>query len=228
MSIPGAMTLPALVARCQALAELGGYANAGAPPDWEAQINAAYAEFTWDGETHIDSLNLATTTVADTATYTLGAVGTDRSWKVINEVWVGDYLVERSSESAVRAGNRNWLRASSGTPSVWWRISTNVIRLYPAPSTSALTITVRGVRSPVALTGTAYPDIPEVYHSKLADRAYLEEAMRYARGEERQALSDKIVRWKAAVQALKGRAGIEASYGAQMTRPQVASSRVSP
>lgn len=222
------MTLAQLVLRCEALAELEGFVNADNPPDWAAQVNAAYLEACWEAETHTVTLSLGNT-VANQAEYELGDVGTDRAVKLIHEVWVGTTtLLTQSSEAAVRQMDPRWLMATSSTPAVWWRTSPWLLRLYPAPSTAGQAITARVVKCPAPMAASDYPDLPEVFHSRLADRAYMEEAVRWVRGEARQALADNIDRWRSSLSALKGRAGGEATRGVALGRSVRSSDRITP
>lgn len=227
MATSGAYTLAQLAARAAALAELEGFGNAASPPDWSAQVNAAYAEFCWLAETHTEALALDDT-VAGQAEYTLGAAGTDRAIKIIHEVWVDDDLLEPGSESSLRQRDGRWSRQADGTPCMWWRPSPWVIRLWPAPATGGQALTVRCVRPPAPLTATEYPDIHEVYHARLADRAYMEEAVRWVRGDARQALQDNIDRWRSSVTDAKGRAAVEGSRGYALHRGLRGNSMVSP
>lgn len=227
MAAPGAYTLAQLAARAAALAELEGFDNAATPPDWSAQVNAAYAEFCWLAETHTETVTLDDT-VAGQAEYTLGDSGTDRAIKIIHEVWVDDDLLEPGSESSLRQRDERWSRKADGTPCVWWRPSPWVIRLWPAPATGGQALTVRCVRPPAPLTATQYPDIHEVFHARLADRAYMEEAIRWVRGDARQALTDNIDRWRSSITDAKGRAATEGARGVQVRRLLRASGRVSP
>ena len=228
MATAGALTLGQLVLRCEALAELEGFTNADNPPDWAAQVNAAYLEACWEAETHTETLDVGDT-VAGQAEYDLGVVGTDRAVKLIHEVWVGTTtLLTQGSEASVRQADPRWLMATSGTPATWWRPTPWVLRLHPAPSTAGLAITARVVRCPAPMAADDYPDLPEVFHSRLADRAYMEEAVRWVRGDARQALQDNIDRWRASLSALKGRSGGEATRGVALGRSVRASDRVTP
>lgn len=216
------MTFGQLQARAAALADVAGYTDAATAPDWAQLINDAYAEFTWLAESHPDTLTLTDATVANQAEYSIATVGTTRSWKAVVTVRVGDRTLTRASEGQLRRMRPDWDASESGTPEFYVVYRGRVLRLYRPPDTASEDIVVRGIRSAAAMTlDSEYPDIPEVHHSALADRAYWEIGLMHLRGEERAALQGQVDRYTASVAAQSGASAMSSMWGVERRLPSV-------
>ena len=81
----------------------------------------------------------------------------------------------------------------------------HVLRLWPAPDTAGVTLTVYGVRTPAALSaGSDTPLVPDVHHEAIAQRAAWFVMEPWVRGAELQTLQARIDAWASRVRKLRG------------------------
>ncbi len=202
------MTFAELKARAAELYELCGFTDTAYTPDWDELVNRAWEEYAWEAEIVRSEADIAS--VAGQAIYSLDTP----AWKLITDCYYNSEPIEMINEAWLRRIDSRWLIASNGTPSYWWRPTPSTIRLYVPPDTGALVIKLYGVRGAARMTGNSdEPSCPVTHHEGIAKRAYWFAAERFARGEERQALSDQADQYVQYLRKLKHTIGAQAVMG---------------
>lgn len=159
------MTLGDLTARVyQRLNEVSSAAGYYSPAEVTAAINEGQRFFC-----------LLTLCLEATANFTLAAntsfyhmLTTFPDWLVPLRVYCGVDDVRPSSLSLLSAYAPNWM-AVTGSPERYVAKGLDFFAIYPTP-TSATALSITYARAPQTLTnGSDAPEIPEAYHSALAD-----------------------------------------------------------
>lgn len=218
-----AQTFVQLRTRAAALVELAGFTDTANTPDYSVLVNRAYDEFCWETECNLTS-DATLTTVADQAEYTIPLP----HFRTIYEVLYDGYPLSRTSLAAVRESDPEWLTAASGTPDRYWRPKWSTLRLYVPPETASKTLTIYGSRSPADLSADGdCPDIPNAHHDGLAQRAAWLAMEAWVRGEERQALQDRIDQYLAGLRRMRAQQHQDVLAGVGVYRAVPATERVS-
>ena len=191
------MTFSELRERTRALCWVGGWSEVQPPPNWALLVRQGHRTFFWEAQvlTNEDTF----TTVADTAEYKLTA---PPDWIALTDViYDGKAPLVASSEASIRRMDPLWLKTPSSTPLYWWITEPNTIRLWPAPITSNVVISVRGYRMDDDLVDDMdVPSCPDIYHEAIALFAAWHHGKLYSRGEDRIILENYLAEARAIVE----------------------------
>jgi hypothetical protein len=183
------MTFDELIERASQIAELGGYTDTANPPDWARLVNLAYKRFCWEADA-VWSEDATIDSEANIGEYDIPAP----EYKLVTDVSFGTVKLERGSVSQARMWHNEWRTHTAATPRLYWMAQSQVLRVWPTPTTADVTISIYGVRAPVSMeAGDDLPvAVPEVYHEDIAGLAYALHARRMARGAE---LAESVERY---------------------------------
>lgn len=202
------MTFAQLQAYAERLCVLEGWAAATAYPDWGELVNKALAEFSWAGEYYFDQGTI--TTEASEPEYSLDTTGL-QPWKRITDVLYDGNQIYPVTLVQVRLMNPTWMLEPSGTPQYWWLSRPNLLRLYPAPSSASVSVTIYGYRcEPVLTEADDEPVAPSVYHNDIARIAAALHGETYATSPEQMA---KVQQWH--IDGAQAALGCRATMGEQ-------------
>ncbi len=143
-------------------------------PDWAFRVNDAQSYFSWEAE-----CNMVTTTVQTVSgqqNYQLPAPPMKYFTLAIYGNVSGMYDLIPSTEDELSLINRMWLTYPGGTPTRYWMSDPLTLSLYPLPTNTGDTITLRGIQEyPAMLADTDVTPIPTVYHEGMCLHAAIEE-----------------------------------------------------
>lgn len=187
-----------LQARVQALVTLGGWSNVLPAPNYPYLVNEGLRIFTRESWCNWETLML--TTVVNQGDYDLIAdsptPGDDREWIYLSDDALWNVLPDgcgnlsasylpQASRNQLRKSDPTWRSYSPTQPMFWYWSNSQVITLWPPPTTPVL-CTWEGVRHVPKLEGDMdSPQINQDYHEAIALFGAWHWGKLYARGEER-------------------------------------------
>lgn len=143
------------------------------------RLNAVSSDF-WSSAEIIEDclyfacLDIATrakcieSTATDTSVASTSSYSKPSTAMAIKQITYDSLKLEVMSERQYFSLNLNGTTASTGTPQWYYLWGDNYI-LYPTPDTSALTISIRYVAEPAALTAASTLEIPSQFHHRLVN-----------------------------------------------------------
>ena len=184
------MDFAAIKTRAALLSSFGGFTDTSSAPNWTTLVNEAQEYFAWDTEFLRETVASAITTVAEQQEYTLAAPYFKVITEAIYDTASAKTPLEIVPEWQERRWDSRWTTQSSGTPQQIVVVKPNVFWLVPKPDTSSKVISLRGVRTPAAMSADGdTPAIPARFHEALAYKAAILQMEPFAKGEERERLN---------------------------------------